>query len=138
MRRRTMLAPIRPSPTIPICIECVLLKRAWRIAGALAGRGEWRLVDEARERFETGGDVGAEMDAEHAAASLREHGDVAPGLRRLDDAERVLLPRHREIAGVVGRDLQEDALVGAALVGLPGRVQEARAEADAGRDVRAI
>ena len=37
--------------------------------------------------------------------------------------------------GVVAGDLQEDAAVRAALVGLPGRVQEARAEAETGRDL---
>ena len=90
------------------------------------------------DRFETGGDVRAEVDAQGATAALGEHREVAAGLRRLDDAEGVALPRHGQIAGVVGRDLQEHALVRAALVGLAGRVQEARPEADAGGDVGAI
>ena len=38
---------------------------------------------------------------------------------------------HRQIRGIVARDLQEDAGIRAALVGLPGGVKEARPEAEA-------
>ena len=81
-------------------------------------------------------DIRTEMDAQRAAVALDEHLEIAARLRRLDDAERVALAGHRQVRGVVAGDLQEDAGVGAALVGLAGRVQEARAEAEAGRDAR--
>ena len=41
--------------------------------------------------------VGAEVDAQRAPAALGEHLEVAARLRGLDDAERVLLPRHRQV-----------------------------------------
>ena len=44
-------------------------------------------------------------------------------------------PGTGEILGVVGGDLQEHAAVGPALVGLAGRMQEARPEFGAGRDM---
>ena len=72
--------------------------------------------------------------AQGAALALQQHLEVASRLRRLDDAEGVLLPGHGHIDRVVAGDLQEDAGVRSALVGLPGRVQEARAELQAGRD----
>ena len=71
------------------------------------------------------------MDAKRAAAALGEDLEIAAGLRRFDDAEGVFLARNRQVACVVAGDLQEHAGVRAALVGLPGRVQEARAEAEA-------
>ena len=79
-----------------------------------------------------------EMHAKRTPAALGEHVEIAARLRRLDDAEACLLARHRQILGIVGRDLQEHAAVGSALVGLAGRVQEARPETDAGRDLLAV
>ena len=54
---------------------------------------------------------------------------------RLDDAETRLLAGHLEIPVLVGRDLQEHAVVWPALVGLSGRMQEARAELGAGSEM---
>ena len=78
------------------------------------------------------------MDAQHAPVALGQHLEIAARLRRLDDAEGVFLARHREIVGVVAGDLQEHAAVRPALVGLPGRMQEARPEAEAGGDALAV
>src|SRR6266481_3727546 len=48
---------------------------------------------------QAGGHVGAQVDAERAAVALRQDLEIAARLRRLDDPERVLLPRHRQIDG---------------------------------------
>src|SRR5579871_3719200 len=69
------------------------------------------------------------MHAQRAPATFRKHLEVTARLRRLHHTERVLLPGHRNVLGVVTRDLEEYAAVRAALVRLPGRVEEARSEA---------
>ena len=53
-------------------------------------------------------------------------------LRRLHHAEAVGMAGHVDIGGIVAGDLQEHAGIRAALVGLPGRMLEARPEAEAG------
>src|SRR5207247_7970889 len=68
------------------------------------------------------------MHAQGAAATFGENGKIASGLRGLDDTESVFLPRHGQIAGAVTSDLQKNAAVRPAFVGLPGRVQKARTE----------
>src|SRR4051812_44599890 len=90
------------------------------------------------EAFEAGCDVGAEVDAEGTAAAVGEDLEVAPGLRGLDYAEGVAMAGDGEVDGIVAGDLQEHARVGAAFVGLAGRVQEARAEAERRCDVARI
>src|SRR5205814_2201915 len=96
------------------------------------------LLDRGAERLETRRDVGAQMDAERAAASLGEDRKIPARLRGLDDAERVFLPGHGHILRVITGNLQEDAAVGATLVPLAGGVQEPRAEAEARRDALAV
>src|SRR5262245_38295745 len=123
IRRRTMFAPIRPSPIIPSCIAVSL------------GEGP---LDRLAELREPAGDVGAEVDTKGAPAALGEHGEVAARLGGLDDAEREVPAGNREVGCVVSGDLQEDAAVRAALVGLAGRVEEARAEADGRGGLRAV
>src|SRR5204863_9149495 len=83
-------------------------------------------------------DVLPDVHAQRATPTLCQDVEVAARLRRLDDAERVLPPRHRNVGPVVAGDLQEDAGVRAALVSLPRRVQEARAEAGAGCDAKLV
>src|SRR5438477_486413 len=73
-----------------------------------------------------------------APAALAEHAEIAARLRRFDHAEAVLRSGHGQILRVVAGDLQEHAAVGPALVRLAGRVQETRAEADAGRRLRPV
>ena len=78
------------------------------------------------------------MHAQRAPAALGEHVEIAAGLGRLDHAEARLLARHGEILGVIASDLQEHAAVGAAFLGLPGGMQEARAEFRTGRDLALV
>jgi len=52
-------------------------------------------------------------------------------LRRLDHAESVPLPWHGQIFGIVTSNLKKNAAIGAALIGLPSGMQEARAKAEA-------
>src|ERR1700675_409203 len=112
-----MLPPIRPSPIIPSCIT-----PSW----PLSGQNPYdRLAQFGKAR----GDVRSEMDAQGAAAALGQDVEIATRLRRLHDTESVFLARHRQILAIIAGDLQEDAGIRAALVGLPGRVQEPRPEA---------
>ena len=132
----TMLAPIRPRPTIPSCMWSILADRTTDADRAARLRlAQWRLDDDLVERLEPGAHVGAQMHAQRATPAIDEHLEVAARLRRLHDAEGVPRARHGRSRGVVAGDLQEDAGVGAALVGLSRRVQEARTEADARGDL---
>ena len=97
-----------------------------------------RILDRAIEHLQSGFDVALEMDAQRAPAALGQHAEVAAGLSRLDDAEAGLLAGYRQVPGVVGGDLQKDAAVGAAFVGLSGGMQEAWAEFGTGRDVALV
>src|SRR5882762_8844692 len=127
-RRRTMLPPMRPSPTMPSCISLLPMVAAL----------PQRLPDRFLERRQAGRHMGAEMHAHNAPPALRQHLEVAARLRRLDDAEAVGLIGDRKIVGIVAGDLKEDAGIGPAFVGLAGRMEETRAEADAGRHPFAI
>src|SRR5262245_41376733 len=118
-----MFAPMRPSPTIPSCIWFSLGE------GPLDGSAELR---------EAAGNVRVEVDPQRPSAALRQNREVAAGLGGLDDAEGEVPSGDGEVGDVVGGDLEEDAAVRPALVRLAGRVQEARAEADAGRGPRAV
>src|SRR5215203_5551656 len=83
---------------------------------------------------QTGTHVCTEMQPQRAALARQEHLEVPTRLGGLDDTERVLLSRDRDINGIITRDLQEHAGIRSALVGLPGRMQEARTELQACRD----
>ena len=97
-----------------------------------------RLLDGPADRGQAGVDVLADVDSKRAPAALGQDLEVPSRLGGLDDTEGVLAPGHRQVAGVVAGDLEEDARVGPALVRLPGGVQETRPEADAGGRSRAI
>ena len=86
-----------------------------------------------RSVVETGIEIAGDVRAQRAPAALGKDLEIAARLRRLDDAERVGLAGHRQVLGIVAGDLQEDAAVRPALVGLSRRMLEARPEADAGR-----
>ena len=127
-----MFAPIRPSPIMPICIDGSLSERECSDAAPVrhcAGVSGASSTRRARVSRPAATSV-AEMDAERPAAALGEHREVAARLRRLDDAEGVRCPGTARSRGVVAGDLQEHARVRSALVGLAGRVQEARPEAE--------
>src|SRR5579862_8096030 len=78
------------------------------------------------------------MHAQSAPTALGQNLEIAPRLRRLDDAKAVFLPGHREIGRVLASDLQKHPAIGSALVGLPGRMQKAWAEPDTGRRLGAV
>src|SRR5438128_12177970 len=101
MSRRAMFPPIRPRPTIPICMMSVPPHRV-----PLSDR----LLDGRPQRLEPAPDVGAQMDPQGATAALDEHLEIPTRLRGLHDAERVCLPGHGEVRRVVARDLEEHAL----------------------------
>src|SRR5689334_8657423 len=75
------------------------------------------------------------MNSERPAASIGKHLEVTTSLGGFYNAEAVLLPGHRQVVRVITSDLKKDAAVRPAFVGLPGRVQEARAEAETGRNL---
>src|ERR1700681_3977426 len=78
------------------------------------------------------------MHPKRTPAALGQHVEITAGLCRLDDAEAGLLIGHGEIPGIVGCDLQKYTAVGAALVSLPGGMQETRAEFGTGRDMALV
>src|ERR1700733_9618664 len=115
-----MLPPMRPSPIIPSCIASTPLFEG--------------LFKRRRQCREPGFDALSKMDAQHPPAALGEDAEIAACLCRLDHPEGIFLPRHRQILRVRTGDLQDHTAVRPALVDLTGRMQEARAEAETGRD----
>jgi len=90
------------------------------------------LLDDLRENLEASADVCAQVYAQGAAPALRENAEVAACLGCLEDAEGEPVAGDRQVRHVVARQLQEDATVRSALIGLSGRVEKARTKADAG------
>src|SRR5688500_9169990 len=84
-------------------------------------------ADYLEEAAEARAHVRAQLDADGATAAGRERAEVAERLRLLERREGEGLAGYRNVARVGRRYLDEDAAVGAALVELAGRVQEARA-----------
>ncbi len=78
------------------------------------------------------------MHTQGAAAAIGEDLEISAGLCRLHYAEGVFLAGNRYVVGVVAGDLEEYTAVGSAFVGLTGRVQKTRAEAEACRDVLGV
>src|SRR5579871_2766235 len=72
------------------------------------------------------------MHAESAPMAFHQNLEVSSRLRRFHDAESVFLTGHRQIHRIVTGYLQEDAGVGASLVGLAGGVEETRTESETG------
>src|SRR5260370_16422028 len=74
------------------------------------------------------------MPKQGAAPAIGEDLEISAGLCGLHYAEGVFLAGNRYVVGVVAGDLEEYTGVGSAFVGLTGRVQKTRAEAEAARD----
>src|SRR5580700_4012116 len=130
--RRTMLAPILPSPTIPSCIDISpVCFYAFQQLPALCQCLANRRLQGCESRFH----VLAEVHAEGASSAFREYCEIAAGLCGFDDAEGVLLIGNGKIDGVVAGDMQEDAGIGSAFVGLAGGVQKARTKSKNRRDL---
>src|ERR1043166_4291948 len=120
-RRRAMMTPMRPNPTIPICISC--LRHRFVERGAQLAQSVLQIL---------------EMDAQHPPLAFVQHGEIAQRLRLLHQAEARLAAGDFQVVRMIAGDLQEDARVGPALVGLTGRVQETGSEADTGRRLEAV
>src|SRR5215470_19265306 len=118
-----MLAPILPSPI------AVSSAKKLRPENRTLRQG---LFDRFRQLCEIALYVFAQMHAQGSAAALRKHGKITTRLRGLDDPESVLLPWDGEIGGVIAGNLEKDAGIGTALVGLAGGMKEPRAKAKAG------
>src|SRR5665213_115910 len=78
------------------------------------------------------------MDPERSPPALGQHIEIAARLRRFYHAETIFLPRHGQILRLVAGDLEEHTAIRAALIGLSGRMQEARSELEAGGDALAV
>src|SRR5579862_973834 len=70
------------------------------------------------------------MDAESAAASFGEDGEIAASLSGLNNAEGVFLSGDWQVGRVIASDLKEDAAVGATFVSLPRGMEKAGAETE--------
>src|SRR5664280_3609157 len=114
-RRRTMFAPMRPSPMKPRSIGSDLLE----------GRGQGVL-----EGGEAGVRVWSEVDTHDRQLVVLDRPSVADGLRVDQRAEGVGLVRDRQIVRVLTDELEEPANRGAAFVQLAGGVEETRAVSD--------
>src|SRR5216683_1191686 len=99
--------------------------------------GEARL-DRRFQRGEPGLDIAAEMDAQGAPTALGEDIEVAARLRRLDGAEAVSAAWDAKVAAIIVGDLQKNAGIRSAFVGLAGRVEKAWPKADTSRDAPGV
>src|SRR6266849_10118946 len=120
IRRRTMLPPMRPSPTIPISM-----------VNSSAGLSDCGF-DCCRERSPARRSLFPERDAQHREPPRRERLQVAQRLGLLENREAVGLARDGHVARVVLDDLEKHAGLGAAFVQLAGGVKEARTVARGG------
>ena len=73
------------------------------------------------------------MDPQRAASALDQHRQVAAGLRSLNHAKAIAAAGNADILRIMAGDLQENAGIRSALVGLAGRMLESRSEAETGR-----
>src|SRR5262249_28735274 len=124
--RRTMLAPIRPRPIIPSCIEAWLLCEKTSAANC------------AFELSQSPRDVFAEVNTKQAPATLRECLKIAHRLRLDQLPERVIRFRHGQRLGWLIHELHEEACIRPTLVQLAGRVQEPRTVAERRRKTRRV
>src|SRR5260370_18318277 len=88
------------------------------------------LLDGAAEPIQSIREAAGDVHPQGAPAAFGKDLEIAARLRLLDDAKGIGLAGHRQIVGIVTGDLQEDAGVRPALIGLSRRVLEARPEAD--------
>jgi hypothetical protein len=69
---------------------------------------------------QSGGDIGAEVDAQEAALAFGKNVEIPARLGDLDHSEGELVSGHRQISGVVAGNLDKDASVRSALERLAG------------------
>ena len=92
-----------------------------------------RLLDGAAQAVETRINITGDVHTQRAPAALGENVEIAARLCLLDDPESIGAAGYRQILGIRAGDLQKDAAVRSALVGLTRRMLKTRPEADACR-----
>src|SRR2546422_2766174 len=78
------------------------------------------------------------MNPQCASPTFSQYCEISASLRGFDDAEGVLLIRHRQIERIVASNLQEHSGIRPTLVGLAGRMQKARTKAQTSRHALSI
>ena len=78
------------------------------------------------------------VEPKRAPTALLERGEVPERLRGDERAERFVPAGNRQVTLRIGGELEEDAARRPALVELPGRVEEARPEAEGGGDAERV
>src|SRR5262245_32480065 len=91
-----------------------------------------------RKRCEARFDIALDMRTQNATTAFTQHLEVAASLRGFHDAKARAMSWNGKILGVVAGDLKKNAAVGTTLVRLSGRMQEARAKANASGDANSI
>src|SRR5215469_7211470 len=129
--RRTMLAPILPSPIIPSCIDIAPVVRFFKLGDTL----RQRLGNRGLQRCESSPYIFAQMHAQSASRSFGKDREIPARLRSFDDAERIFLFGNGQVIGVVARNLKEHAAVGTAFVSLSCRMQEPRTKSENSRNL---
>ena len=117
IRRLAMLPPIRPRPIIPMRMSEPLVSQA---RAAATSRPIVR---------KPGIHVSLDVDAQPRPAALGQHVEVAERLRQLDGPKARPVAGNGEVGVGFPGDLEEHAARRPALIGLAGRMEEARAEA---------
>src|SRR5678815_227141 len=107
-RRSAMKPPIFPRPINPSCMSV-----------SLDARGDlFDLLEHAA----------GQVQPHHAAAVVGQRCEITRGLRRLQHAERVVLPGYPEVLLPVAGDLEEYPIARAAFVKLAGGMKKPRSE----------
>src|SRR6185437_4452524 len=150
MSRRTMLAPMRPKPIMPICIcwvppsfgEFRIIALMLSLSGSACKKSccesNESSANNAVQIRKSAGHVFAEMDAKSAAIAFGKDGEITAGLRRFHDTKGVFPAGNGQIHSVVASDLQKHTAVWAAFVSLSRGMQKARAETETSGDALAI
>src|SRR5262249_4790939 len=87
--RRTMLPPIRPSPTIPSCIVCRSFSNLARATALEIGTP---LPDRLLQSLQASSYICSQMHAQRATLAIRKNLEVTTRLRGFNHAESVFLP----------------------------------------------
>src|SRR5580704_6169572 len=136
MRRRVIFAPMRPRPTIPNCMlhsfDCDA-SRPSGVTPALCEKLTQCCLNRRCELPQSRAYIAPQMHPQRATTPFGQYLEIPARLRRLHHPECVLLLRHRQLDGVVACDLQEDARIWSAFVGLTRGMQKSRSKAQAGR-----
>ena len=86
------------------------------------------MLERSLERGQAGIQVAVKVNAQRPPPPLQQNLEVAASLGGVYHAESGAMPRNRQVLAIVRGDLKKHTAVGAAFVGLAGRMQEAWAE----------